>query len=78
MSVEEAALPFNVSEPATGVVVISAAEKALAGLLSVSVNPKSAVVKARALFSLVVTVLSEPSGASFTLVTLKKRCWAWT
>src|SRR5947199_331558 len=66
------AMPLLVSVPdaRVGIVVISTAASALAGLSFGSVKPNSSAVKVWAVSSLVVIVLSVPAGASFTLVTL--------
>src|SRR5436190_305123 len=66
------ATPLLVSVPdaALGIEVITTAANALAGLSFGSLKPNSSAVKAWAVFSLVVMVLSVPAGASFTLVTL--------
>src|SRR5436190_1366066 len=65
-------LPLRVSVPdaAVGIVVISTANSVFAGLSFGSVKPNSSAVKVWAVPSLVVMVLSVPTGASFTLVTL--------
>ena len=60
------ATPDRVRLPAPGKVVMVTALSALAGLSLGSVKPKSAVTKVYAVFSLVVTVLLVPAGASFT------------
>src|SRR3984893_15423584 len=60
----------SVAEAEVGIVVISTAAKLLAGLSLGSVKPKLAAAKAKAVSSLVVTVLLVPAGASFTEVTL--------
>src|SRR5205823_4041337 len=66
------AMPLLVSVPdaRVGIVVISTAASALAGLSFGSVKPNSSAVKVWAVSSLVVIVLCVSAGASFTLVTL--------
>src|SRR5437868_4462024 len=58
-------------EPSEEEVVILTAAKLLAGLSCASLKPKSAAARVRGVSSLMVMVLLAPSGASFTLVTLK-------
>ncbi len=63
------AVPFSFSVPAPGNVVMFTRLNALAGISSGSVNPKSPVANVYAVSSAVVTVVSVPSGGSFTGVT---------
>ena len=64
-------MPFSAKTPASGRLAIFRALKLLAGSSIGSVKPKSASWKVYELSSRRVTVLSAPSGASFTGVTSK-------
>ena len=64
------ATPLSSKVPAPGKAEITTACSALAGVSLASLKPKSAVVSATLVSSLVVSVLSAPEGASLTDVTL--------